>query len=468
METGVDVDRGYAWVALGAALSIQLIDGIIIYSSGIFNIALMEVVENDITKVSWIGSTLIGSYTLLGPVAGMVQHRFGSKLTALAGGILTLFGMALASICRTITGLIFTYGFITGLGLCLGANVVGVVPGQYFKRRRSAAYGVCIAGGALGLFAAGPIARYLLDEYNLRGALLIMGGISFQRCIAASLFRKPTISSKRNRTTSKTFEQRDEEEHGQQNDLGESDPFHQLDQVTTEGISTSPCLSGNRSEERTDYIEARSGNVSLLCKTFKLVTQKSFLVYNCSIVLWSLGEVSAVFHLPNYVEQKGSSPKEAASLLSVMGAGDFFSRIVIGFLASDPRIEMTVIQVGLVGVAGLITILFPLVSHSYRWQIVFSFFYGLYNHVTNVLMGPIVIELTGLSNVALGFGIVYFFCGIGYLSGPVIASFIYQSTGIYDYTYVFAGTCLFLSSMTTAAISVFRTRVECEKEFEVK
>ncbi|XP_067669215.1 monocarboxylate transporter 2-like isoform X3 [Haliotis asinina] len=451
-----DVDRGYAWVALGAALSIQFVHGIIIYSAGIFNIALMEEVENDITKVSWIGSTLIGAYTLLGPAAGMIQHRFGSKLTAHAGGILTLCGMGLAFFCRTITGMIFTFGFITGFGLCLGANVVGVVPGQYFKRKRPAAYGVCIAGGALGLFTSGPIARYLLDEYSVRGALLIMAGLSFHTCIAASLFRKPTISAHREMTLIRNDGQGSDFEHGPKSDSRECDPFREPDERTPE----TPCLYGNQTEKHADHVRTRSDDHSIFYKTFKLITHKSFVVYNCGIVLWSLGEVAAVFHLPNYAQEKGSSPKQAASLLSVMGAGDFFSRIVIGFLASDPNVEITVIQIGLVGIAGLITVLFPLVSHSYRWQIVFSFFYGLYNHVTNVLMGPLVIELTGLSNVALGFGIVYFFCGIGYLTGPVIASYIYQRTGVYDYTYVYAGMCLFLASISTAAMNVFKTRVD--------
>ncbi|XP_048246342.1 monocarboxylate transporter 12-like [Haliotis rufescens] len=357
------------------------------------------------------------------------------------------------------------------LGLSLCGNVVGVVPGHYFEKRRSAAYGVCMAGGALGLFIAGPLTRYLLDHYDLHGTLLIIGAISFHICIAASLLRKPTPTSNTSFTVESNNEEDASAEEGSIEVSGvDSQPFQSSD-ATEAGVNhitntqteetaipflvediTPPCTP--ESEES----QCQCCNTRLLFGVIQIVTQKAFLMYNFAILFWSLGDAACVLHLPNYTEVKGSTPRQAASLLSAMGAGGVFTRVVIGLMASDSSTEYTVLQLGIVGITGLITILFPLYSSTYHWQIVFGFLYGLYSHGTNSLIGPLTIQLTSLSNVAIGFGIVYFSCGIGYLLGPVIASFIYDVTKEYDYTFIFAGICFMSSSMSAAGISLFRKR----------
>ncbi|XP_046349296.2 monocarboxylate transporter 5-like [Haliotis rufescens] len=475
MASRKDIDQGYAWVALASAVSIQLLAGLVAFSSGVINIAIMQEVENDITKSSWIGSTLIGSYTILGPIAGMVQHRFGSKLTALSGGTLTLVGMTLASFCQTIVGLVITYGFMAGFGLCLGANVVGVIPGQYFEKKRPAAYGLCMVGGGMGLFVAGPLARFLLDEYKLHGTLLIIGAIAFNTCIAASLLRKPPLSI---RTI--VIEEHHENEsvkntHAMEEGAIRPRNLHPLctedgtNMMSSEHLENSyddltqtPFLQ--KADSSSTPVEKQASKQCCVyttsCSMLKTTCNKSFLLYNTTIIFWSLGDAACIFHLPNYAEVMGSSPTAASNLLSALGAGGVFARFTIGLLASDSSIEFPMLQVGFVGITGLITALFPLMSNTYHWQIVFSFFYGVYSHGTNSLMGPFAIELTGLATVAVGFGVVYFSCGIGYLLGPVIASFIYEASGVYDYTFIFAGVCFLLSSISTAAITVCRKRRE--------
>ncbi|XP_067669214.1 monocarboxylate transporter 5-like isoform X2 [Haliotis asinina] len=464
-----DIDHGYAWVALSAALSIQLMVAFVVFSSGVINIAIMEEVENDITKTSWIGSCQSGTFTLLGPVSGLIQHCVGSRLTTFGGAILVLLGMTVASFCRTVAGLLITYGFISGFGLSLCGNVVGVVPGHYFEKRRPAAYGVCMAGGALGLFIAGPLTRFLLDQYNLHGTLLIMGAISFHMSIAASLLRKPSI------TSNESFIVVHQDEDG----VSAKEPSSQhADDICLKGDTTVagihymkdastyqtaiPFLSEDITP-RTETSEEPKLQCCNIGRLLKLVTKMDFLLYNFAILFWSLGDAACIFHLPNYAETKGSSPTQAASLLSAMGAGGIFTRVLIGLMASSPTTEYKLLQFGIVGVTGLVTIFFPLFSSTYLCQMVFALLYGLYSHGTNSLMGPLTIQLTSLSDVAIGFGIVYFSCGIGYLLGSVIASFIYDVTQVYDYTFVFGGACFLLSSMSTAGISLFQTTVNLDR-----
>ncbi|XP_046575589.1 monocarboxylate transporter 14-like [Haliotis rubra] len=183
-----NIDGGYAWVILLAAFTLQFMAGILAYSPGVTNIAVLEEIENDLTQASWIGAVNFGTCSLLGPVAGLIQAKTGSRITAMAGGVLTLFGMTAASFCKSIPALVVTYGFISGFGICLACNVVAVVAGNYFDKRRAAAFGVCVAGGGMGLLVSGPLVRYLLNQYNLSGALLILGAIEFHMCVAGWIY----------------------------------------------------------------------------------------------------------------------------------------------------------------------------------------------------------------------------------------------------------------------------------------
>ncbi|XP_046564290.1 monocarboxylate transporter 12-like [Haliotis rubra] len=103
-----------------------------------------------------------------------------------------LLGLTAASFCRTVTGLILTVGVISGLGCGLAANVSGVAPSNYFNKRLPVAYGICMSGGAVGLLVIGPLTVQLLEMYNLSGALLILGGITFNVCLAGALIRPPS------------------------------------------------------------------------------------------------------------------------------------------------------------------------------------------------------------------------------------------------------------------------------------
>ncbi|XP_071086397.1 monocarboxylate transporter 2-like [Haliotis cracherodii] len=443
-----DIDHGYAWVALMATFSIQFIIGVISYSTGVINIAIMEEVEDDITKTSWIGSTLFGTYTLLGPIAGVVQQKVGARITAMAGGLLMLLGMSVASFCQTVIGLLLTYGLIAGVGLGLGANVIGVIPGQYFRKRRPAAYGICMAGCGAGLFVGGPLSQYLLHYYKLHGTLLIMGGIGFNMCVAGALLRPV------NPDGTCRLENVEELETQKCIVLKTSENDDQM--ITSQFDERSFCLVKDVQMRDMEAIECSQEQP--ICKRFHIFRQFPFWMYSLSIMLWSLGEAAWIFHLPNYAEQKGRSPAEAASLLTAMGAGSMFSRVFAGIAASDSNIDAVVLQVGLSGLAGIISFLFTVGPFTYGSLLARSYLYGTYSHGINSLIGPIIINLLGLPHVAVAFGIVCFFCGLGNLLGPPIASTLYKRSGIYEYTYVFAGACLILGSISTALTNICRLR----------
>ena len=72
MERGKNIDRGYAWLVLIAAFMVMFLGGMMTYSSGVINTALLEEVDSDISKTSWVGSTMLGTYSLTGFYSGFM------------------------------------------------------------------------------------------------------------------------------------------------------------------------------------------------------------------------------------------------------------------------------------------------------------------------------------------------------------------------------------------------------------
>lgn len=61
--------------------------------------------------------------------------------------------------------------------------------GTYFEKKRGMATGIAVAGCSVGGLVLAPLCRYLLNEYGLSGALLIIGGLMFHTIPAGALMR---------------------------------------------------------------------------------------------------------------------------------------------------------------------------------------------------------------------------------------------------------------------------------------
>ena len=59
----------------------------------------------------------------------------------------------------------------------------------YFKKRRSLANGIAMCGSGVGVFVLSPLLKYLTDQYDWDGAVLILAGIALNGLVAAALYR---------------------------------------------------------------------------------------------------------------------------------------------------------------------------------------------------------------------------------------------------------------------------------------
>ncbi|XP_071086245.1 monocarboxylate transporter 9-like [Haliotis cracherodii] len=500
-----DTDSGYAWVVLFAATFSNFIIGMLLYSPGVFNTAILEEVENDLSRTSWIGSTLVGTTTLSGPIAGVFTSRFGRKAASCLAGTLVLIGLSVSSFIKSVNGLLFTNGILTGLGAGLAINAAGTIPGLYFEKRLPLAFGVSTAGTAMGLFAGGPLVAILLKHYSLSGAFLIFGAIGSHLCVAGSLMRprqqatvNVIVPDQQHDYQSVTLfvegsKLQDEssnltEEQGQRdtrvkcniinNKRNGLDAHNMQDNNQIQVTEKKPGSCEENKCSRNRFLIVEEGNTmkadstllhsntlnsnlqrrwwSYVKRNLPLITANGFLFYNISLMFLGLGENAILFHLPNYAYSKSSTRIQSTNLFTAMGLTSLMSRIFTGLILNDKDISIILLHVSCLGIIGILALVFPLYSHTYSLQMVFSALYGLYGGGLHSILSPMTVECVGVANLAVGFGVTHFAIGIGYILGPPVASIIYESSKVYDNTYFFGGGCLIAGSVCAAVVPVYR------------
>ncbi|XP_048247032.1 uncharacterized protein LOC125377489 [Haliotis rufescens] len=72
-----------------------------------------------------------------------------------------------------------------------------VLIGKYFKKRRGIATAVAMSGISIGGSVFPPLVRFLLDEYGVRGSMLILTGLTMNMWVGAALFRPLSFFHKR-------------------------------------------------------------------------------------------------------------------------------------------------------------------------------------------------------------------------------------------------------------------------------
>lgn len=79
--------------------------------------------------------------------------------------------------------------FNIGIGSAMAYSPSIVTVGQYFEKHRALANGISVSGSGLGNFAIPPLMRVLLDNYGLRGTMLILSGLMLNVCVCGALLR---------------------------------------------------------------------------------------------------------------------------------------------------------------------------------------------------------------------------------------------------------------------------------------
>ena len=188
-EDHPSVDKGWAWIVMIGALTINIIYDGCSYSFGIFFTHLLTYFGDSKSNTAWIGSLFFSIPLLCGPIASLLSSKYGYRKTSMLGGFIASLGFCVGAFSNSILFLCITYGIIAGFGMSLPYFNSIVVEAVYFRKRRALATGIAESGAGIGTVIFAPLTNYLIAIYGWRGAMLIIGGLVANIIVCGALFR---------------------------------------------------------------------------------------------------------------------------------------------------------------------------------------------------------------------------------------------------------------------------------------
>ncbi|XP_026668305.1 uncharacterized protein LOC108623674 isoform X3 [Ceratina calcarata] len=195
VEMVVPPDGGWGWVIVAASFMCNLfVDGII-FSFGVFLNDISEGFGVSKARVALVGSLQSGFYLMAGPFVSALANRYGFRLVAILGSVISCGAFVLSYFSTSIEFLYISYGVLGGIGAGLIYVPAVITTGFYFERWRALATGIAVCGSGIGAFMLAPISDLLIKQFGWRGALLFQAGMLLNCAIFGAMFRplKPTL-----------------------------------------------------------------------------------------------------------------------------------------------------------------------------------------------------------------------------------------------------------------------------------
>jgi MFS family permease len=188
--------RSYGWVVVAV--------GIVVTCIGIGAMLSLSVFLQPISQAMGWSRTGISMAALLNFLCmgvgsffwGAVSDRLGTRTVVLAGGVLMGAGLVLASRAATLGQFQLTFGALVGFAAGGFYAPLTSTTTRWFTRNRSLAVALVSAGLGLGSTVMGPLARWLITDYDWRVAMLVLGDLAWIVIIpTALLVRNPATST---------------------------------------------------------------------------------------------------------------------------------------------------------------------------------------------------------------------------------------------------------------------------------
>ncbi|CAL8336553.1 unnamed protein product [Merluccius merluccius] len=348
------------------------------------------------SEIAWVASIMLATMYAGGPLSGVLVNRFGSRPVTIAGGLMCSLSMVAASFGNSIIHLYICIGLIGGLGLSFNLNASLTIISKYFLVRRPLANGLAMTGSPVFLFFLAPLNQYFFYNFGWRGGFLILGALLLNCCVAGSLMR-PVPSAGSLSTEKKSL--KDGEAGGQGTKL------------------KSNCLS------RVKIVD------------LSLFKDRGFVIYLIGNAMFFFGAYAPIVFLSSYAVSRGVDELSAASLLSIMGFVDMFTRPGTGLLANTrwirPRIQYFLSFAMVFN--GACHLLCPLAT-SYTSLVVYAAFFGIGFGMVFALIFECLMDLMGPQRFPKAIGLVTIIECCPMLLGPPTAGILVDR---YDYRYLF-------------------------------
>jgi MFS family permease len=370
----------YGWIIVGAGVVVTCMGLGAMFSLGVFLKPMSESMGWSRTGIStaallnWIFMG-IGSFFW-----GALSDRIGTRAVVLCGGALLGVGMVSASQAATLGQFQLLFGVIVGFAVGSFYAPMTAVAMRWFTRHRSLAVALVSSGIGLGTLTVGPLARAIVDAYDWRLAMLVIGDLCWLIVIPAALLVR---------------------------------------------IPPAPAPGATPAETAGAHGREYTAAQALGTPQFWAIALTHFAC--CA------AHSGPIFHMVTHAIDRGVAPLTAATVLGVSGLASVCGRVTCGLLADRYGVKRTLLVGLAIQAVSIFLYLFTNVpSAFYALALVFGLSYG----GVMPLYAILVREYFGERIMGTAYGAVFFISTLGMALGSWSGGWFYDAFGSYLWLYV--------------------------------
>ena len=384
------------WVVAIAGAGVLLVAGNFQYSFGVF-------VKPLINKFGWSRAAISGCVSvrsvvsgLTSPIIGTFSDKYGPKIFILLGIFLIGLSYLLTSRINSLWQLYLFLGILTGIGISCELVPAISTATRWFGRKAALANGVVFSGFSMAQIILPPVATYIIVQQGLGTCFIILGLAAWLLGSVAWYFIKPPPNTK---------------------SQSQAEPREvDIPEVTEPPIGT-------------------VDNYTLL----EALHTKTLWIMLLVIMVVTISYQMIIIHIVAAAIDIGITPEAAAIILTLSGITNTLGRLIAGALTS---------KIGHRAVLALYLAIQALSLFALVWARDLYFFYiiatvcGLAYGGTVPLMPTLAGSFFGTRAIGSIFGTTVTAATTGVAIGPLLAGYIFDTTGSYSMAFLSAAIAL--------------------------
>ncbi|TMW54888.1 hypothetical protein DOY81_000121, partial [Sarcophaga bullata] len=200
-RTGVDTigirqhfypDGGWGWIICGMSFLVHILTTGLQLSYGLTLFYAVQHIKNA-NGNEWLGALSWSISMLISPFVETICRRKSTRLLAVVGGLITSLGILFTSFATEVDQVIFSYGFVFGIGVAMVRETSTIMLGNYFKKRRLFVEMVAMSGEGVGIALFSVLLKEGVGKMGWRSGLQIVAALTSISFFVGLLYRPASL-----------------------------------------------------------------------------------------------------------------------------------------------------------------------------------------------------------------------------------------------------------------------------------